>query len=99
MAEILVTASVIESQANELESMNNQFKSQVGNLESQEASLNGMWEGEANEAFHRAFINDKTQMDNFYNLMNQYINALRNIASKYRNAENVNTGIANARKY
>ena len=58
-----------------------------------------MWEGDAKTAFHTAFTNDKTQMDNFYNLMEQYIITLENIATEYENKEMANAQIASTRSY
>lgn len=99
MAAFQVTASVIRTKAGELKDMNSQFKTQVGNLESQEQSLASMWEGAAKDAFHTAFNNDKTQMDNFYNLIEQYCAALENIASQYERAEAQNVNTAATRTY
>ena len=99
MAEILVTSSTVRSKAEELRNLNEQFKARVGDLENQEASLNSMWEGEANDAFHNAFQRDKAQMDNFYNLISQYIQTLLNIAAEYEKAETMNTNTGNTRTY
>lgn len=77
----------------------NGFKSQVGNLETQEGTLASMWEGEAKEAFHTAFGNDKTQMDNFYNLIEQYCTTLESIATKYEQVEQQNLSTAQTRTY
>lgn len=99
MALIQVTAAELKAKANELRSCNGQFKSQVGNLESQEAALASMWEGEAKNAFHNAFNNDKTQMDAFYDLIEKYCQALEIIAQKYEQAEARNTEVASTRSY
>lgn len=99
MGLIQVSASELRAKAGELRNLNSQFKSQVGNLESQEQALIGMWEGEARDAFNTAFNNDKTQMDNFYNLIEQYCVALENIAAKYEMAESQNVSTAATRTY
>lgn len=99
MAAFQVTASELKAKSNELRELNAQFKTQTGNLESQEGSLITMWEGEARNAFDAAFKNDKLQMDNFYNLIEQYCTTLDNMASKYEMAEAQNASIAQARKY
>ncbi len=99
MAAFQVTASELRTKAGELRDMNAQFKTQVGNLESQEQSLASMWEGEAKTAFHTAFNNDKVQMDNFYNLIEQYCAALENIATQYEMAEMQNVNTASTRNY
>lgn len=46
-----------------------------------------MWDGQANDAFHAAFNNDKEYMTQFYNLINRYCEALDNIAAEYERAE------------
>lgn len=99
MAAFTVTASQLKTAASELRALNGQFKSTVGSLETQEGSLASMWEGEAKDAFHNAFINDKGQMDNFYNLIDQYCSALENIADKYSQAEQQNLSTAQSRSY
>lgn len=99
MGLIQVSASELKVKAGELRNLNSQFKTQVGNLESQEKTLIGMWEGEARDAFNVAFNNDKAQMDNFYNLIEQYCVALENIAAKYEMAESQNLSTAATRTY
>ncbi|MBQ7203374.1 MAG: WXG100 family type VII secretion target [Eubacterium sp.] len=99
MSQIRVTASQLRAQAEALRTTNNNFKARVGNLESTEAQLKSMWEGEANDAFHAAFTRDKIQMDNFYNAIMQYATVLDNIATKYENAEATNTNTATTRTY
>lgn len=99
MAGFEVTVSELKAKATELRDLNAQFKTQVGNLESQEGSLCSMWEGEAKSAFDKAFKSDKSQMDNFYNLIEQYCVALENIAAKYDLAESQNVSTAQTRSY
>lgn len=99
MAAFQVTSSQLKAKAGELRNLNAQFKTQVGNLETQEGSLMSMWEGEAKKAFDTAFKNDKVQMGNFYNLIEQYCVALENIAAKYDMAEAQNVSTATARSY
>jgi WXG100 family type VII secretion target len=99
MAAFQVTSSQLRAKANELRNMNRQFKSQLGNLDTQERSLSGMWEGDAKNAFEKAFRSDRGQMDNFYNLIEQYCTALEQIANKYEIAEQRNINTATTRTY
>ena len=99
MGAITVTASQLKSTASELRSQNGQFKSQVGNLESQEGTLASQWEGNAKDAFHKAFMDDKGNWDKFYELIEQYCTTLEEIAKKYEEAEQKNTDTATARRY
>lgn len=99
MALIRVTSAQLRAQAEALRTTNQNFKAQVNALEEKEASLNSMWDGDANDAFHKAFSQDKVQMDNFYNAIMQYVNVLENIADKYDQAEATNTSTASTRNY
>ena len=76
MAMIMVTASQLKNTANELRSLNGQFKTQTGTLESLEATLRSSWQGQANDAFHNAFLNDKAQLENFYQTIEKYCQAI-----------------------
>ena len=97
MAMIQVTASELRKQAEVFRSLNTKFQAQVTNLEAVEQSLKGMWEGQANTAFHGAFVKDKGQMDSFFSAIEQYIAALLAIALKYEQAEARNTDTATTR--
>ncbi|MFR6171112.1 MAG: WXG100 family type VII secretion target [Blautia sp.] len=99
MATFRVTTNELKAKAEELRTLNAQFKNEVGNMETLENSLSGMWEGEAKAAFHNAFSSDKVQMDNFYNAIEVYIQRLEAAAVKYAQAEATNVEIASTRKY
>ena len=99
MADFKVTPSVLTSQADELTELNGRFKGSIEKLVTSEGSLNSMWEGEAKDAFHNAFITDKGKMDEFYNLIIQYIERLRTIAQRNEQTEQTNYDIASSRTY
>lgn len=99
MSGFTVTATELKNKAEELRNYNNQFKTSVTNLENREGALQGMWEGEAKEAFHTAFQSDKAQMTNFFNAIEQYINKLEAAAAKYAQTEAANVEIARTRVY
>lgn len=99
MALIRVTATQVRASANSLRELNQQFNNQVQNLQASEESLNGMWDGQANDAFHAAFTSDKEYMTQFYNLINKYCEALDSIATEYENAENINLDTATKRSF
>lgn len=99
MGLIRVTSAELKSKAESLTALNSTFKTNVSELETAEQNLNSMWEGEARDAFHQAFNNDKVQMNNFSMLIEKYVAALLNIAAKYEQAENVNVGTASTRNY
>lgn len=99
MAMIRVTAAQLRADAEELRNLNQQFKAAVSDLENTEGALNSMWEGDARDAFHQAFTNDKTQMDNFFNAIEVYAYSLEAAAAKYEQAEAQNVEIAATRAY
>lgn len=99
MSAFTVTSSQIKTKASELRSLNGQFKAQCGNLEATEGTLNSQWEGEANTAFHNAFLTDKGKFEDFYKLIENYCVALDEIAAKYETAEAKNTDTAARRTY
>ena len=96
---ITVTTSTLRTKASELRQSNGQLKTQIENLTTEEAALNQMWDGSANDAFHAAFQSDVTQMTNFYNEIEKYAVALEEIASQYETTEQTIQGIASTRKY
>lgn len=94
-----VTSSELRNRAEEMKSLNSRFKSQEESLRSLEQNLKTMWEGEANETFHAAFIHDASQMDAFHETVEQYIAAILVIAERYEIAERKNAEIARTRNY
>ncbi len=97
MSMFRVSSSELRQKADQLEQLNAQFKTAVENLVTQEASLASMWEGEAQKAFRAAFNNDRQQFENFYNGIAKYIQALRDAAQKYDEAEAKNLSTAQTR--
>lgn len=96
---ITVNTATLRSKASELRSQNKNFKNQISNLTTQENSLNSMWDGDANTAFHNAFNKDITQMNNFYNAIEKYCTTLEEIAKQYDSTEKANQSIAAKRNY
>lgn len=99
MSKFRVSASELRAKAEQLRTINAQFRAEVANLESQEQSLIGMWEGEAKTAFDQAFKSDKVQMDSFYNAIELYAVRLDSAAAKYAQTESTNVEIAREREY
>lgn len=99
MGYIQVTARELRNNAAELQNLNDQFKAKAGELSEKESALCSMWEGDARDAFHRAFEKDRQQMDAFGQLIGQYIAALLEIAGRYEQAEARNRELATARNY
>ena len=98
MAEIKVTPQQLKDKANDLESYNRKFRSEVEKMVGYEQQLAAMWEGDAQKAFRKAFNDDKLKMDQFALNIDKYVLALREDAQRYEAAENAATNIATARK-
>lgn len=99
MSQYTVTIQQITAAIETLTQLNSEFKTATSNLETTEGQLCSMWEGEARDTFDGAFKKDKTQMDNFYNAIQQYINVLTQTKEKYLAAEQANTETASTRNY
>ena len=99
MSDFKVTPSVLKSNADTLTDLNARFKGSVDSLVTSEGALNAMWDGEANDAFHAAFMTDKAKMDEFSRLIEQYTERLRQIAVRYEQTEQSTTNIASSRSY
>lgn len=99
MAFFQVTSSELRNRAGRISDLNSQFKVKAAQLSEQETALCSMWEGQAKDTFHQAFLRDRQQMDAFGQLISQYVQALLEIASRYEQAENRNREIASARNY
>lgn len=98
MAEIKVTPSELRNKANDLQQLNLNFRRTVEEMVGYEGQLAGMWEGEAQKAFRKAFNDDRAKMEKFAANIDKYVEALRTDAQKYEDAENKNTSIATQRK-
>lgn len=99
MAFFQVTSSELRNRAGRISDLNSQFKAKAAQLGEQEAALCSMWEGQAKDSFHQAFLRDRQQMDAFGQLIGQYVQVLMEIAGRYEQAENRNKEIASARNY
>ncbi len=94
-----VTSSELRSRAGRISELNSQFRAKTTELGEQEGALCAMWEGQAKDVFHQAFIRDRQQMEAFYQLIVQYVQALLEIAARYEQAEARNREIAATRSY
>lgn len=94
---IQATTGTIGNKATKLQGLNAKFKKQIEDLISAESTLNGMWDGAANDTFHNAFQKDVTQMNNFYNAIEQYATKLNQIAREYEKAEQTNINTVNSK--
>ena len=94
-----VTSSELRRKASRISELNSQFRSKANELGEQENTLCNMWEGQAKDAFHQAFLRDRQQMEIFHQLIGQYVQTLLEIASRYERAEERNREIAASINY
>lgn len=97
MAEFKVTPSVLRQKANDLRSLNQKFNQEVENMTSTEQKLTQMWEGDARNEFHNAFVTDVQKMGQFHQNIELYAQALESSAQKYEDAEMKNVSTASTR--
>lgn len=96
---ITVNTATVKNKSGDLKALNVSFKKLVEELKTTEGALNSMWEGEAKKEFHNAFHKDITQMTNFYNAIEKYVQSLNQIVQKYEAAERKNVSTATQRTY
>lgn len=94
-----VTSRELRNKAETLRGLNGQFRGKCNELSGQEQELCSMWEGQAKDAFHHAFLQDKEQMALFEKLIERYVEVLLEIAARYEEAEARNAEIAASRSY
>ncbi len=99
MATIRVSANELRARAEELNDLNATLKTMVEEFDSASQALAAQWEGEARDVFVNACTMDKEQMYNFMTVINEFYQALLNVAKMYEEAEERNLDIASSRSY
>lgn len=94
-----VTFAELTAAADQIAADNEQFRARVSEMEGYRAELAGMWEGEANTAFNNALTQDQEKWTSFSTLIDQYSQALRQVAQTLQQAEAESTQIAASRTY
>lgn len=87
MAEIRVTPSVLKSKAEELQSGLKSLSQKMDELQQRENQLSGMWQGEAKESFHNAFMTSYNECQPFFEELQKFIAKLVETAEQYERAE------------
>lgn len=93
-----VTPRELRNRANELETLNNRFMTEVGQLKDDNTVLGSKWEGDARNKFNEQFLMDVNKFEQFSKGIMGFIRQLRADADNYDKTENTNTSIANVRK-
>lgn len=95
---IRVSTQELRSKAQELESLNEAFRTEVIGLRDDETLLASSYEGDSQKKFHIQFAGDMEKFDRFYNTIRQFIEQLRQDADTYDRAEAANVEIATTRR-
>ena len=98
MAEIKVRSGELKRKAEELAMLNSKYRQEVEKMVQHEIDLAGMWDGDAQKAFRPAFNTDKQKMDIFAQTIDKYVEALRQDADTYEQAESKAHQIGTTRK-
>lgn len=93
-----VTPQKLRDAADELETLNSRFKTEVGKLKEDNATLGMKWEGDARKKFDEQFRMDAGKFEQFSEGIMKFIQQLRTDADNYDKTENTNTSIASVRK-
>lgn len=97
MSSFSVTSAQLRKAAEDLRRKNDSFNSSVENLVTIEETLNKSWEAPSQEIFHSGFMTDKGKYDAFHTGINEYADALIEIAEEYERKEQANKSIAESR--
>ena len=87
-----VDSNQLRTKKDELSSLIQRFIQEKESLCGNEVALRGMWEGEANDAFHAEFMRSAGRMDTFVRVIDQYVNVIESVAGRYDLAEQNNMG-------
>ncbi len=98
MAQIKVTFQQLKDKASDLERLNRSFRDEVENMNNLEHTVSACWEGEARDAFHQAYSDDRTKFEAFAICIDKYVLALREAAQEYEAAERRNVSTGKTRK-
>lgn len=97
MARMAFTPQQMRTKASQLREMNQNFRTQVGLLTTQEEELVGMWEGSTRDQFDKNYKSDRIQFDAFYQVIEFYAQTLEENATRYANAESESLQIVSRR--
>lgn len=83
-----INTAALQSDANELNSLLQQVRSNLDNMYTSVNTLDGMWDGKANNAFNAQFADDHTRFSEICTAIEKLISDMQEAANKYNNCEN-----------
>ena len=88
--EVAVSTAFLESQINSMREAVDTVDQNLGKLYEAIATLNQMWEGEANESFCERFENDELLIESLCIYIRKIIESMENAKKEYENCEEIN---------
>ena len=92
---IQLTSEQLKSKKEELEGLNAEFSSNMGDLDSTERKIASSWDGDAAQAFEAKYKKDAAKVKKMYTAVKNYCKALDEIIALYEKTENKNISIIN----
>ena len=87
---IKVTPETLQGTAGEFQTINGQVKNTTGEIVSKINGLKSVWEGAASDAFIAKVSGLQQDMDRIYNMINEHVTDLNDMARNYLDAEKAN---------
>ena len=87
MSDYLVNPVDVVRIMNELSADNEKLAGKIEQLRLLQAELTGIWEGDAEQAFHATMQKDISALETYHGLMQQYCLALQDIGAVYGETE------------
>lgn len=97
MAEIRVNTENMRTAANYFQDKITDWKELVQQLWTLTQELDGMWDGDANEAFNDMISSDRPRFDQLASMMETYKQAIETAAARYDSGEAEVKGIVSTR--
>ena len=87
MAQTLVTPETMVTLANGVDDKIGDWNTAVQTIYRLAAEMDGMWDGDANDAFNARFDENRPKFERLSNVMAEYTNAIKQAAQNYMNGE------------
>lgn len=95
MAEIYVQSSAaLDGVIEQLDRLRVLFGERANAINDEQEALVSKWQGDASEAFNQHWMQERDNFSRLYDVIVQYVEALRAIKTRYEDAENTNKAIA-----
>lgn len=89
-AELRVTPADLRATATEFQGIHSQLNTQVEQMKELVRNTNQSWEGQAGDAFRAKFAQLEDDMTKMKGMINEHVEDLQEMATRYETAENEN---------